>query len=103
MDKNFIENLGWKYAGDWANRNIYKIGSFQMVEHNGSWFISKSDDAYFIEDPDEDTVKEYTYLVKCIVGCMEDAARHSLAEYNWSVGMLREFYKRFESPENFEL
>lgn len=95
ITKEFIENLGWVKTSDWANRDIYSIGGFHVMEHNHDWYICRSDDMYYIENPDRDMMKEFTMIVRNIHNCKTDAANHTLLEYDRMMGMLWDFYDRY--------
>ena len=91
----FVKSLGWKYAGMWANRDFYTLGKYQLVEHNGCWFISKGEDMYFIEGVDENIIAEFTAIVTRIMSNLENPDC-TLREYHESLNHLNEFYKKYE-------
>ncbi len=98
----FVKSLGWKKSGDWANRDFYTFmghRNFNLVEHNGCWFISKNDDWYFIEDATDEMIAEFTDIIKEIQYCEKNPDKVTLAEYNKSLSKLKNFYSKYEDYE----
>ena len=98
-----VESLGWKHTGTWCNREFYSIGKyFQLVEHNGCWFISKGEDAYYIEGADENMVREFTAIATLITGNLKNPDDPTFGDWHENLDKLREFYKKYEDwwPDN---
>ena len=90
---DLVESLGWKYRTTWTNRAIYNIGPFRLVEHNCSWSIAKDDDLYYIEDADENIIREYTDIVTKIVCDVRNSG--SISECLADISNLDEFYEKY--------
>ena len=105
MDRKFVESLGWEYACLWNNRDFYQFHGLQIMEHNGSWSITRGEDNYFIEDVGEEMLTEYTNLVKKFCEIYDDPENHTLAEYNKAVKAIKDFYDKYgyNEEEDFEL
>lgn len=104
MNKETLKNLGWKHSGTWNNREIYSLGGFKIVEHNGYWFIAKSDDLYYIELPDldiltEQIITEFTSIAKAITNNIKNEDSCTLAEWRRNVEKLGAFYKKYSDEE----
>jgi hypothetical protein len=106
---DFIKNLGWVEAGEWANRTFYvfpcgKKTFGQLVEHNGDWSISKGNDLYYVEDPTDDEIVEYTELVKNYVDVVTGPETHTVKELMNATEALRNFYDKYDpEKEEFDL
>lgn len=74
---DFITKLGWVKVDEWNERSyyglIYSKGNLgTLIEHNGSWFIAKGHNKYFIENPSNECIVEYTNILKKIAEVIED-------------------------------
>jgi len=99
MDREFVESLGWKYLHNWANRDFYGIGKYTILEHNGDWCISTSDDLYFADIKTEDMLKEYTNLINKKIEIEKAPSNHSLQEY-WDINnKIDNFYAKCKEQE----
>ena len=93
MDRKFVENLGWKYSGNWANRDFYCIGEFQIIDHNDDWCISRDEDWYAIDVDGEEILSEFTNLVKKYYEIYNDPENHTLAEAFKAKKSISNFYE----------
>lgn len=101
-----VKSLGWKHTGTWANRELYSIGKyFQLVEHNGCWFISKGEDFYYVEDADENMIREFTDIVKRIMKNLKNPDDYTFGDWHDNLAQLKEFYDKYgyNDEEEFNL
>lgn len=73
----YIINLGWVNTGDWNERSFYSLmydGELmgQLVEHNGTWYISKGNDMYYMGDLSVEVIKEYTNILKALIKTIKE-------------------------------
>ena len=104
MDRKFVESLGWTFGSSWANRDVYNLGDFMIIEHNGSWSIANGADWYAIEDTGEEMLTEFTNLIKKLYEIYNNPENHTLAEYFKAGEDIRTFYNKngYTEEDNLE-
>ena len=107
MTKELVDSLGWMHFQSWNNREIYNLGDYYILEHNGSWYISNGEDMYFYEILDDKVFENFSNLVKTKLNIQLNSNKYTLKQYDTIVSQLDEFfdvlYREQEQREEDEL
>ena len=100
MNREFVEKLGWKSNGYWANREVFSQYHYTIIEHNGCWYIPKDDDLYYIENVDEKILEEFTYILKTKHKIETNPKEYTLFQYKECIENLLDFYDKYYNLTN---